>query len=120
MPGQGTSLPWGLPANILLSIAVAMCILQRSLSHQAAPSISSLWPLRGQRFWLLSFPAKGKKDRAKGSDTFPFPLPDSARAVEAEKPGAQADDAAGKGRSVGLRSPSPSQAVIPRESARRE
>ena len=120
MPGQGTSLPWGLPANILLSIAVVMCILQRILSHQAAPRISSLWPLRGQCFWLLSFPAKGKKDHAKGSDTFPSPLPDSARAVEVKKHGAQVDDATGKGESVGLQSPSPSQAVISRESAWQE
>ena len=112
MPGQGTSLPWGLPANILLSIAVVMCILQRILSHQAAPRISSLWPLRGQCFWLLSFPAKGKKDHAKGSDTFPPPLPGSSRAEET-KHGVQVDDATSKHES-------PAQAVIPRESAWQE
>jgi len=95
MTGQGTSLPQGLPATILLSIAAVTCFLQQFLSHQAAPRISSLWPLRWQCFWLLSFPAQGEKDRAKGSDTFPSPLPGSARAVEM-KHGVQVDDTTSK------------------------
>ena len=49
----------------------------------------------GQCFWLLSFPAQGEKDRAKGSDTFPSPLPGSARAVEM-KHGVQVDDTTSK------------------------
>ncbi|CAI9154847.1 unnamed protein product [Rangifer tarandus platyrhynchus] len=40
--------------------------------------------------------AKGKKGHAKGSDTFPSLLPDSTRAVEVKKHGAQVDDATGK------------------------
>ena len=110
MTGQGTSLPQGLPATILLSIAAVTCFLQQFLSHQAAPRISSLWPLRWQCFWLLSFPAQGEKDRAKGSDTFPSPLPGSARAVEM-KHGVQVDDTTSKRESASQQSPS--LAVIP-------
>ena len=63
----------------------------------------------GQCFWLLSFPAQGEKKHAKGSDTFPPPLPGSSRAEET-KHGVQVDDATSKHES-------PAQAVIPRESA---
>lgn len=68
-----------------------MCFLQQFLSHQTAPRISSLWPLHGQYFWLLSFLAEGKKDCAKGRDTS-FLLPDTARVVEMMKNQLQVDN----------------------------
>ena len=68
---------------------------------------------------LTAFISSKGKDRAKGSDTFPSLLPDGARAAET-KHGVQVGNATRKHESIDLQSQSPSQAVIPRESAWRE
>lgn len=95
MSCQGPMLPKGLLGDILFSVFVVMCFLQQFLSHQIAPRISSLWPLHGQYFWLLSFLAEGKKDCAKGRDPS-FLLPYTARAVEVKKNRLQGEDTTGR------------------------
>lgn len=88
MSCQGPTRPWGLPGDILFSVYVVMCFLQRLLSHHAASRISSL-----ASAWATLLAAfisgKGQEGLCKG---LRHRLISDARAVEMKENQLQIDD----------------------------